>query len=147
MCGIALYAWLLIVTQDAPRSVRIFGDPQMIPQMASKEIHPQSTSVLVEPCGSQNLICGSYVRLQQLRSSSVFPVYLAIGRVAVDNEIAAGAWADLNIQKLFGRVVFGWQSLFSLFRILDWATANGTRRQCPCLNGLPALAIGFCKRL
>ena len=64
-------------------SVRIFGDPQMNPQMVSKLIYPRSTNVLVEPCGSQHLVCGSYVRLQQLRISSVFPVNLAIGLFAV----------------------------------------------------------------
>ena len=77
----------------------------------------------------------------------MFPVYLAIGRFAVDNETAAttimtmingvdsaafdgatlskraratiGARADLNIRKLFGRFAFGWQSVFSLSLILD----------------------------
>ena len=61
----------------------------MVPQMVFEVIYPQSMSVLVEPCRGQNLACGSYVKLQQLRSSSVFTVYLAIGRFAVDNETAA----------------------------------------------------------
>ena len=135
------------VGADMVLSVRIFRDPQMVPQMVSEVIYPRSTSVLVEPCGSQNLACGSYVKLQQLRSSSVFPVYLVIKRFAVDNETSdttimtmitgagsaafdsvriskrarakIGARADFNIRKLFGRFALGWQSLFSLFRILD----------------------------
>ena len=131
-----------VTTSECPVSsydritfVRIFGDPQIIPQMVSEVIYPRSTSVLVEPCGSQNLVFGSYVRLQQLRSSSVFSVYLAIGRFAVDNETAAttiitmitgvdsaafdgvtiskrahattDARADFNILKRFGQFVFG----------------------------------------
>ena len=51
--------------------------------MVSKVIYPRSTSK------NQKLACGSYVKLQQLHSSSVFPVYLAIGRFVVDNETAA----------------------------------------------------------
>ena len=149
-CGLLPNSVLCGQSQSHSRlrgSVRIFGDPQMVPQMVSEVIYPRSTSVLVEPCGSQNLACGSCVKLQQLRSSSVFPVYLMIGRFAVDNETTAttimtmiadvdsatfdgvtiskrahatiGAQADLNIRKLFVRFAFGWQSLFSLFRILD----------------------------
>ena len=95
----------------------------------------------MEPCGSRILACGSYNKLQQLRGSSVFPVYLAVRRFAVDNKIAAtttmltgagsaaangamiskqaraatGTQADFKTWKLFGRFVFGWQLLFSLF--------------------------------
>ena len=66
-------------------SVRIFGDPQMVPQMVSEVIYPRSTSVLVEPCGSRNLACSNYGKLRYVRSSSAFP---AIGRFVVDSETA-----------------------------------------------------------
>ena len=96
----------------------------------------------MEPRESRILASGSYYKLQQLRSSSAFQVYPAIGRLAGDNETAAtttttmitgadyatfdgvpiskraraavGARVDLNMWKLFGQFVFVWQSLFSL---------------------------------
>ena len=40
--------------------VRIFIDPQMVPQMVSDVVYPRSTSVSGEPCGSRNLVCSSY---------------------------------------------------------------------------------------
>ena len=61
----------------------------MVPQMVSEVIRPLSTSVAMEPCRSRILACRSYDKLQQLRSSSVFKVYPAIGRFAVGNETAA----------------------------------------------------------
>ena len=72
--------------------VRIFGDPQMVPQIISEVIYPRSTSVLVEPCGSQNLACGSYVKLQYVRSSSAFP---AIGQFVVDNETSTNTMTTM----------------------------------------------------
>ena len=63
-------------------------DPQMVLQTVSGVIYPRSTSVSMEPCGSRILACGSCDDLQQLRSSSVFPVYLAVRRFAIDNETA-----------------------------------------------------------
>ena len=123
-------------------TVRIFGDPQIVPKIVSGVIYPWSTSVLMEPCESRILASGSYCKLQQLRSSSAFQVYPAIGQFAVDNETAAtktttmitgadsaafdgvtiskraraavGARADFNMWKLFGQFVIGWRSLFSL---------------------------------
>ena len=134
-CGLLPNSVLYRQSQSHSRlrgSVRIFGDPQIFPQVVFEVIYPWSTSVLVEPCGSQNLACGSYIKLQRLCSSSVFPVYLAIRRFAVDNEAAEttimtmiagvgsaafdgvmiskqtramiGARADINIWKLFGRL-------------------------------------------
>ena len=90
-CGLSPNSVLCGRSQSHSRlwgSVRIFGDPQMVPQMASWVIYPQSTSASMEPCGSQILANCSYDKLQQLRSSSHFQVYPAIWRLAVDNETA-----------------------------------------------------------
>ena len=66
-------------------------DPQMVPQMVAEVVYPWSTSVSVEPCGSQNLACSSYDKLRYVRSSSAFP---AIGRVVVDSETATNMYND-----------------------------------------------------
>ena len=120
--------------------VRIFRDSLIVPNVFLEVIYPRSTGASVEPWGSRNLACSSYGKLRYLRSSSAFP---AIGRFVVDNETATISSAAAN--GVWPICVWLAVTLFLVSVIFDRATAIGTRRRCPCLHGLPALAIGFRK--
>ena len=148
--------------------VRIFRDSLIVPNVFLEVICPRSTGASVEPWGSRNLACSSYGKLRYLRSSSAFPV---IGRFVVENETATnttmtmitgadsaaayGAMISKRARLVTARewiLIFGNCSAdlclagihsFPCPLISDCATAIGTRRRCPRLNGLPALASDF----